>query len=112
MTEYVRFSGAESIYGQKGILHSELDILNSLKRMNAFERLRSEEFALKFAFKNKLDELLTGLEELDKLLPHHKMHGLFKEEKLKEELEKKNEDITIEQELESIRRKLEKLENS
>ena len=112
MTEYVRFSGAESIYGQKGILHSELDILNSLKRMNRFEKLRSDEFVLKFAFKTKLDELLAGLEELDKLLPHHKMHGLFKEEKLKEEAEKKNEDLTIEQELENIRRKLEKLEVS
>ena len=110
MTEYVRFSDPERIFGEKYILYGELGILNMLKRLKNYKKFRSEELILRLTLKKKIDDAQENLRVLDKLLPHHKMEGLRKRE-MKEDLIEENEALTLEQEIEAIRRKLERLQS-
>ncbi len=110
MTEYVRFSDPERIYGEKYLLHGELGVLNILKRLKNYKKLRGEELILRLTLKKKMDDATENLKLLDKLLPHHKMEGL-KKKQIKEDLIEENESLTLEQEIEAIRRKLERLQS-
>ncbi|MDO8509032.1 MAG: hypothetical protein Q7S27_05095 [Nanoarchaeota archaeon] len=113
--EYVKFSASESLYGEKNLLISELGILQFVKRIKNYKKLRQEELNMKILLKKKMDELIEMLSILDKMLPHTKMAGLIKEKKhhLKDRMEGMSEDdkesYTLEQEVERIRRKLEVL---
>ena len=111
MTEYVRFSPQESIYGEKSILHSELLLLRIVKIVRNYKRLRKEDLVLRFALKKKIEEILEGLKLLDKVLPHDKLPELNKKKPKsgKEEEKEDMEGLSLEQELEVIRRKLERL---
>ena len=112
MTEYVRFYGTESLYWQKHLLHSELELLGIIKKLRSYEKFRQEDFVLKVAVKNKIDGIIESLKLLDKLLPHDKLAGLGvvkRPPKSKEETKEEKENISLEQELEIIRRRLDKL---
>ncbi len=113
--EYVRFSGREGLYGEKNLLKSELTLLGFIKRMRNYKKLRNEELALKIVLKKKVDELKGQLEILDKILPHTKMAGLIKRPKPKNEMAGLSAEdkatLTLEQEVEAIRRKLETLKD-
>lgn len=109
MGEYVKFSVPEKTYGQKNILHGELEVLSILKRIKLYKKLRREELVLRLSFKKKVGDVLENLKVLDKQLPHSKMAGL-KKKVAKEDIEENNENLTLEQEIESIRMKLEKLQ--
>ena len=110
--EYVRFSTAESLYGERSLLFSELNILGFVKRLRNYKKLRSDELILKIVLKKKIDELKEQLEVFDKLLPHSKMAGLIKMPRPKEELSLDDKEaLTLEQEVERIRRKLERLKD-
>lgn len=115
MTEYVKFSPRESLYGDKNILHVELELLKTLKRVKNYRQLRKEEFVLKFALKQRMDEIEEQLKLLDKLLPHDKLPGLDKTRKpVKKDKEQEKEDkekLSLDQELEVIRRRLAVLEH-
>lgn len=108
-TEYVKLSSLESIYGQKQVLHTELELLGIVKRIMAFQKLRQEELILKIALKKEFDDTMENLKLLDKLLPHTKMTGLIKKEFISEEIEEERGVLTLEQEIEQIKRRLEKL---
>lgn len=108
-TEYVRFSVPERVYGDKNLLHSELELLGLVKRIRTYKKLRKEDLILRLALKNKVSESLENLKILDKLLPHSKMVGLLKRRANEEAIEE-GENLTLEQEIEAIRRKLNKLQ--
>lgn len=106
MTEYVRFNPQENLYGQRNFLNSELDLLSIVKRIKNFKKLRADEQVLRLTLKKKMEEMIETLVVLDKLLPP----GHFRI--LKQEgtgLKEKEETLTLDQEIEMIRRKLEKL---
>lgn len=112
MVEYVRFSGHESLFGEKHLLHCQLSVLNIMKRIINYKKLREEELVLKIALKKRVVEILETLEMLDKILPHSRMAGLIRRENKVKEIDKKKEGaLTLEQELELIRRKIENLRN-
>ncbi len=113
--EYVKFSGREGLYGEKNLLKTELGMLGFIRRIRTYKKLRNEELALKIVLKKKVDEVKEQLEILDKILPHTKMGGLIKRPKPKNEnialsIEDKAA-LTLEQEVETIRRKLEMLKD-
>lgn len=111
MAEYVRLSGLESVYAQKRLLHSELGLLETVRRANNYKKLRNEEFVLRLALKKIIGELLEELELLDKSLPQDKLPGLAKENKPKEKQSSEEKGVlSLEQELEIIRRKIERLD--
>lgn len=118
--EYVRFAEHEGLRGQKDLLITELGVLNIVKRLRMYQRLRSEEHAMRILFKRKMGEVLEILKMLDRTLPHSRMMANLKkeeEERKKEQkkmeekahVEKKGDVLTLEQEVEMIRRRLEKL---
>lgn len=109
MVEYVRLAPPESLYGEKYVLYSELGLLSIVKRVRNFNKLRQEELVLRLAVKKRVSEIKECLELLDKLLPHDKLAGLKKEAKAKEGASGEKGEISLEQELEMIRRRLENL---
>lgn len=109
-SEYIRISKEQSVYGQKNLLQAELETLTCVKRMRAFKDLRKEEIILKIALKNKIEEVKEILNILEKILPKthddKKVHTNEKIDSIYSQESKQK--ISLETELEEIRRKLER----
>jgi len=133
MTEYVKLKAPEMSYGEANLLQSQLSLINLLKQYQNYEELRKEEIFLKIELKKKIGEASEFLNNLSKVLPESK---LLEEQKKKEEMkkeitekvervvqqatkkeseypkktEKKEPELSLDQELEAIRKKLERLQ--
>jgi len=103
--EYVKMTDSEKIFGAKSLLHSQVSLLNSVKHIQEYNRLRNEELAIKILLKKKLAEFDDGLKVLEKVMP--KMAKEKEEEEVRKDSVKKR--MSLESELEEIRRKIEKL---
>ena len=105
--EYVRLSNSERVYGQRNFLQAQLELLDLVKSMQNYKKLRMEELVLKLALKNIAKEVEELVGKFDRYLPHVK----FKSKEKKENGEEKEEwvDLTLEEEIERVRRKLERL---
>jgi len=108
-SEYVRLSYPERAYGQRNFLQAQLEILDLARGMQTYKKLRMEELVLKLTLKNLVHEVESLIEKFDKFLPHVKFRA-----KPREKGGEKEEwvDLTLEQEIEQVRRKLEKLSPS
>ncbi len=106
MTEYIKLSGPEIIYGQKNLLQSQLSLLQAIKHYAAYQGLRKYELLLKISLKNKIEQIKKTLTLLGKLLPKIKfIESHVKEtKKIKDVFDKK--DFSLEREIEQIRKKL------
>jgi len=109
MTEYTKLSFQEAIYGKRSLLQIQLELLTIVKRIKEYRSLRNDEFALKIALKNKVDETLMAVQNLEKLLPKVKVPNMPQ----REEHEEKESlgpsfqrELSIDQELERIKAKL------
>lgn len=67
--EYVKLSAPEIIYGKRNMLQAQVDLLQTLKHYKSYQQLRKEELLLKIALKVKVEEALSSLFSLTKLLP-------------------------------------------
>ena len=105
--EYVRLSKPEVFYGEKNMLQSQIELLNITKRFREYQKLRREELIFKIALKNKFEEARNTLLAFNKMLPKTPNIKKLKEEKEYALFDKKK--LTLEQEIEKIRSKLEKL---
>ncbi|MBX4196368.1 hypothetical protein KW805_02155 [Candidatus Pacearchaeota archaeon] len=103
-SEYVRITVAEKLYGQKHLLHSQLSLLNSVKRMRGYEKLRKEENLLKIELKKTVLDALNSLEILEKMLP--KGNFITHKPAIRYDMMQDKEVITIEEELNAIKKKL------
>jgi len=84
-SEYIQLNYPEAIFAKKNLLHSQLGLLNSIKRVEAYKKLRNEELKLKIELKKKLEEAKILLDMFEKLLPKTKTeHELEIEERMKE----------------------------
>jgi len=106
--EYLRFSRRECIEGKKGVLEIEYSTLNILKKLREYLKLRKEELALKIALKNKIEETSENLKILDKLLPKTSMLKVMQKMSEEEKIAY-NKDLTLEEEINEIKRKLSSL---
>ncbi|MAG28007.1 hypothetical protein CMI47_20975 [Candidatus Pacearchaeota archaeon] len=102
--EYVKISPDELKYGEKNLLQSQVEILESAKVSKAYKKLRKSEFMLKLELKKHLITLKESLKEVDRVLPQSHMH------------QEQSEDTTFETssintELEKIKSKLDNLQN-
>ena len=89
------------------MLNSELELLNLIKTFRRYRDLRKEEFVLKVTLKNKIAQALEALADLEKKLPKSSYKPDKKE--AKEEIESRERNLTLEQEIAEVRRKLEHL---
>ena len=111
MTEYVGFNYSEKKFGQKSFLMAQLEILDSLKNIGEYKKLRQEELALKIALKVKISETLQKLEELNGLMPKSSFKVETPEDKImKIEREKKViREGELGEEIARIKRQLERI---
>lgn len=106
-SEYIGLSQEQKVFWQKSFYQTELEILQIAKNLEVYKQLRKQEFLLKIALKNKIGEMHTMLTELERNLPktHYKIETPEERKKSKELIE----DLTLQQEIESIRKKIEEL---
>jgi hypothetical protein len=103
--EYIRFTNNEKIEIEKHMLKSQLLLLDSLKRYKIYRKLRTEELLLKISLKTKIDHLVNDLKFIDRSLPKPtiKPKGI--------DLVEEEKKLSLEQEIDYIKRKLENLSN-
>ncbi len=106
--EHVRLQQAECLFGEKNLLHAQLDVISLLKRYDSYRALRSQEMLLKISLKTKLAEARDSLAFFEKLLP--KPAIMPKAQKQHQEHDPDhgahNKRQTLQDEVEEIRRKL------
>jgi hypothetical protein len=107
-SEYVRISVGERFFGQRNLLHSQLELLDSLKHFKAYKKLRKEEFALKVALKSMLEETSGILDKLDRTLPKTKYVD-YEDEPIRGR-KKKSVEPSLQDEIEEVKRKLGRLQ--
>jgi len=107
-TKHIKLNYDEAIFGKKQLLHSEVDILNLLKRFKNYRLLRKKENLTR----NKLKSTLTSLRAKTSVL----LGSFPKEESEKIKINRpkfrkigQSKQNKIHEELAEIQRKLEKL---
>jgi uncharacterized protein (DUF342 family) len=108
-SEYVRLSNQEAVSGHSFMLRTQLDILRSQQRFQNYKKLRKETFILKIALKQKIEELIVQLDELQKTLPKSDYLLPPMPQPPRQSLNKR--DLTLEQEINQIRAKLARLQS-
>ena len=105
--KYVLLDKNEVLYGKESMLTNQLRILNIVKNIQNYKKLRVEEFELKILLKQKLDEAKITLSSIERNFPkvQEKEEITFKEFKIP--MEKSN----LEIEIENIKKKLSILRN-
>lgn len=108
--EHVRIQPTERVYGEKQLLHAQLDIISLTNHYEAYKSLRAEELFLKIALKNKVAEAKDTLAVLDKLLPKPAIvPKAVKQAHEHAESPAHKKKLSLQEEVEEIRRKLEAL---
>ena len=108
-SEYVRLSHPEKTYSHKALLQSQIELMNITKRLKEYKRLKKEEFVLKLALGAKIDEALAEIDILEKSLPRVALRQENKQIPT-EDKKQKEENLTLEQEIDLIRQKLSRLQ--
>ena len=103
-SEFVRFSEAERVYGQKSFLHAQLGMLDMVKSFRDYKELRKKELELKVSLKARIGEAFSLLEKLENKLPKTS----FKESKVSKKGRKKV--LSVKEEMEELKRKLAQLQ--
>lgn len=106
--EHVRIQATERIYGEKNLLHAQLNIISLIKRYDTYRALRSHELLLKIALKNKLAEAKESLALLLSLLPKPQMLPKFPKPAHAHDAHQKRR-FTLDQEIMDIQRRLAQL---
>lgn len=108
--EYVRFNAQEKVFGQKHLLHTQLETISTLKHHEAYKLLRMEELLLKIQLKTKLEEAKEAFALFSRLLPKPAIseHEVLKRQHAATHAAhpQKKSLSTLESELEEIKRKL------
>lgn len=106
-TLHIKFDFNEAITGKRTLLSSQINMLNLAKKLENYQNLRKQELARKTALRTKLNELITGISNIEQFLPKTQMKELInKETEMLAETKKKS---SIENELKEIREKLARL---
>lgn len=111
-SEYVFLSSVENQFGQKHLLHSQLELLDSVKRLQIYKNLREQELMLKLQLKVKLQQTIALFEKLDKLLPVSRYQETLEERRARLDMNKKeNHEYSLEMEIAAVQRKISTLQS-
>jgi len=102
-TRHIRLDYEEALSAKKQLLSCELNLLETLKKIQNFKVLRKKEISTKSKLKIELNSLMKKLNSINLTFP--------KEEIPVKKIKKKEKEVSpgIQKELEEIKRKLEKL---
>ena len=104
MAEYVKISETEKKYSEKNLLQSQMRVIESLKHLKEYKKLRRQELLLKIRLKNKIEDAQSEIKTLKKALPR-----TYNEPKPMSAHERQ-ENLSLEQELNQIKSKLKGLQ--
>lgn len=102
---YIRIDYGESIEQRRQLLSSEINLINLIKRINNFKKLRKQELMEKLALRTLIRKSLLKMNMLMRELPGVEMPKISAQEK-KVEIRKKSH---LDEELSEIKEKLSKL---
>jgi hypothetical protein len=110
--EYIKILYPEKVYGEKNLLFSQINLLEIHRILHQYKKIREEEFSLKIELKKEADALRNAVEALQKLMPKSTIHPISDE---KEQVECKEEpeyqeELSLEEEIDSIKKKLASLQ--
>jgi hypothetical protein len=121
-SEYVKLTHPEKVYGEANLLNSEISILTVMQKYQEFKKLRKRELFLKVELKKLIEDAKESLDTVSRILPKTKFDEddeiieinkeifgqiqISQKEIIKEEQAK----YSIEEELEQIKKRLEKLQ--
>lgn len=109
MEMHIKLQHHEALHAKKLLLTSQLDIIQTLKRLKNYELYRKREIATKNRLKEAITSLKTKIDFVLANFPREEKIKIKKPKRISENLEiKENEDI--QKELEEIKKKLEDLE--
>lgn len=106
--EYVGLNGTERYFGQGSLLKAQLELLGMIRSFQVYTLLRKEELLLKVSLKMKIEEVQKCIADLEKLFPKTIYSDPYSvgEEKVEK---KSKEELDLQSEIESIKRKLQVL---
>jgi hypothetical protein len=116
---HVKVDYNEALESKKSLLSLEMDLLRIIKSIRAYKQIRSKELKEKVKLSKKIKESLADLRKIHRIFPKIKIPQTQVNKKVEKESpeEKKKRkraekyDITIEQELQDIQKKLSSLNN-
>lgn len=109
MLPYVRLENEEALDARKSLLASEISILNLVKKINSWKRLRRYELIKKTRLKSEVKRCSTKINLILKEMPEVEGVSKIEFKKIKKEVKETVEERGIEEELQEIREKLEML---
>ena len=104
-TRHIMFDYEEALSARKNILTTEINLLGILKKIKAYKTLRKKELSSKNSLRIQLGNLRKKIDLIQSFLPKQVEIKIKKKTKKKTAKEKGD----IQEELDKIKRKLEKL---
>ena len=108
-TKYIKMDHLESLAAKKQLLLAQLNILYLLKRFSNYKAIRKREFILKNKLKSSITAMRSKLNLINSSLPREEISAVKTKTTKKIQKIKKSSDRKFEDELSSIKEKLEKL---
>ena len=108
-TKHIKLNYVEAVFAKKELLHSEIDILNVLRKFKNYKLLRKKETAIRNKIKSNLTSLRAKAKQIQSSFPAEeakKVKRIRPREKRKENSNHQG----IQNELEEIKAKLARLE--
>lgn len=112
---HVRFEKSEAINSRKLLLEAQIDLLKIVQNIRAYRISRKQQALLKTKLKTKLSTISSEISKINAEMPavdKRYIHEEKKEKQVKEKVSvkpKDTKDKSLEQELDSIKRKLSQL---
>jgi hypothetical protein len=106
-TRHIKLDYEEALTAKKQLLSSELNILQTTKKVRNYKVLRKKEIATKTKLKTAITSIKTKINHLQTLLPDQDIK--ISKHKTRKTRIQKQEKQSIQKELEDIQGKLEKL---
>lgn len=108
---YSKIEYESAVAAKRAILSTQINLLNITKRISTYKELRKKEFILKLKLKNNIKNIKEGFVKINNHVPQTKgIKHINLKPKVREKEVKKN--LSIEQELLDIQRRLSKLGSS
>ena len=105
-SEHVKISFTEGIYGQRNLLHSQLELLDSMKRFREYKRLRKDEYAMRILLKMKIEDAMGFLDRVNRELP--KTTEIADDEPTIKKM--KPVELSLQEEIDKVKKKLSRLQ--
>ncbi len=115
---HIKFDNAEAVTAKRDILTSQMNLLRIAKTIRGYGFYRLKELELKMMLSKKTKEVKTNITKMQKILPTLRIPEILKKEKVgekeeeyHEEKRKKSYDRSLEDQLQEIQRRLNRLQS-